>query len=342
MPTDPTPSPAAFEARLAEVQAEAANARGVVEALTAQRDDLKARLEHESAAAERARVQRDRLATQLRALTPGDESTASTTLRAAAPSAGPLPKWSKEDVELRITTDLSPDDLLALLEKWAPWRIEIIFSNGVRTSELETKQPFTLYPLSKMAMLEGVIDLERLRGGAALDIGSNCGYNAFHLASRYAMEVDGIDVETRHLEVAAFLSEVGNLALANFVIGDAQTFLRPRRYDLVLHFGTLYHLPNPLQSLERTAANLRPGGYLALETTCFHANDDRLVKYIRGYFGDDSNFWALSKPVLEDLLELYGFEEVRLVHQIDLEQLDPGLSRALYVARRAPAADVAE
>ena len=33
--------------------------------------------------------------------------------------------------------------------------------------------------------------------------------------------------------------------------------------------GTLYHLPNPVLSLRTTFDNLRPGGYLALETQVY-------------------------------------------------------------------------
>jgi len=323
-----------LKVHLDRISTEAAAAAAALAAVIAEREDVKARLACETAGAARARMERDRLATHLEALTPGDVGEATGSWREPAPHAGPLRAWSTEDVEMRIATELAPHDLRSRLTEWSPWRMEIIFSNGVRTSELETKEPFTLHALNKMAMLESAIDLTRLSGGTALDIGFNCGYNAFHLASNYGMEVDAIDIEQRHLEVARFLSEVGNFPPVDFMIGDAQTFERPDHYDLVLHFGTLYHLPNPVQSLTSTARNLKPGGYLSLETTCFSGSDERQVKYIRGYFGDTSNFWALSKPVLEDLLELHGFEDVMLVHEVDLHQLDPGLSRALYVARK--------
>ena len=64
-----------------------------------------------------------------------------------------------------------------------------------------------------------------------------------------------------------------------------------------LHFGTLYHLPNPVLSLQTTFDNLRSGGYLALETQVYdHPQDPNICYFMHMQNNDKTNFWALSTP----------------------------------------------
>lgn len=233
---------------------------------------------------------------------------------------------------LTITTSLAREPLLEQLRKWQPWRHEICFSNGVKTSDLQTTTPFTRTPLNKINALEAHLPMEDLKGGRALDIGFNAGYNSIYLATRYGMKVTGVDVWDRHKDVAEFLAAQASCESTEFMLHDATTFVRPDTFDLILHFGTLYHLPNPLLSLENCARSLRKGGYLGLETTCYLGSDPSLCKFVWGFNGDRTNFWALSKPVLEDVLRLYGLTDVRLLLEAKMEIYKGEMSRVLYVA----------
>ncbi|MBI2993848.1 MAG: class I SAM-dependent methyltransferase [Gammaproteobacteria bacterium] len=235
---------------------------------------------------------------------------------------------------LTIRTDLDRERLVERLRKWQPWRHEICFSNGVKTSDLETTTPFTRTPLNKINVLEAHLPMSSLSGGTALDIGFNAGYNSVYLASRYGMRVTGVDVWERHKEVAEFLAGQASCKSTEFLLRDATTFLRPDYFDLILHFGTLYHLPNPLLSLENCARSLRKGGYLGLETTCYLGSDPTLCKFVWGFNGDRTNFWALSKPVLESVLRYYGLGEICLLKEARMEIYKGEMSRVLYAARK--------
>jgi len=104
----------------------------------------------------------------------------------------------------------------------------------------------------------------------------------------------------------------------------------------VLHFGTLYHLPNPVLSLQVTFANLRPGGYLALETQVYdHPEDPNICYFMYMQNNDETNFWALSTSVLTKCLELLGFREIQqLLKVVPAQGLAEHMARIILVARK--------
>ncbi len=238
-----------------------------------------------------------------------------------------------------VETTLSKEKLLPLLEKWSPWRMEVTFSNGVSTSDLSRGEIGWVYnqqPLRKLAMLKKHLSFEKLSGKRVLDIGFNLGYNSIHLAANYGMEAVGLDVSEHHKEVAEFLAGLSNVQeKTQFRLGDATFYVEPEGFDFVLHFGTLYHLPNPFLSLENSMKSLRPGGYLALETACYNGEDPTLCKFIRQTYDDTTNFWALSKPVIEEMLELYGAHDVRIVQESEpMNYKELSMSRVLFLAQK--------
>ena len=101
-----------------------------------------------------------------------------------------------------------------------------------------------------------------------LDIGCNIGHNSITAALKYQISAVGIDVVHRYIEVARFLTATAGVS-CEFELASAETFSRPGQFDVVLHFGTLYHLPNPLLSLWRSFENLKLGGYIAIETQVY-------------------------------------------------------------------------
>lgn len=168
-----------------------------------------------------------------------------------------------------------------------------------------------------------------------LDIGCNAGYNSLYAAAKYGLSCVGIDVVPRHIEVSCFLSRIAGIE-AQFLLGSAESFSRREEFDIALHFGTLYHLPNPLLSLKMTFDNLRPGGYLALETQVYDHPDDSSICYFMHMQNDDqTNFWALSTDVLTKCLRLLGFGEIQQCLKIvPAAGLAEYMSRIVFVARK--------
>jgi hypothetical protein len=96
----------------------------------------------------------------------------------------------------------------------------------------------------------------------------------------------------------------------------------------VLHFGTLYYLPNPVPTLQITFDNLRPGGYLALETQVYDHPEHPNICYSMHMRTMTRPTWALSTSVMTKWLELLGFREIR-----DLFKVVPQKGLARHMAR---------
>jgi 2-polyprenyl-3-methyl-5-hydroxy-6-metoxy-1,4-benzoquinol methylase len=247
----------------------------------------------------------------------------------------------RQDLALHIDTNLSVETLRSQLEKWQPWQFEVAFSNGLRTSDLQTREPFNTGPLWKFSVLAARLPMDKLRGKAALDVGFAAGHNSIHLAQEYGMSVTAIDVFDKWFDMARFLASMAKVDRIDFVKASADRYQKPEAFDLILHFGTLYHLPNPLLSLECAYTSLRADGYLGLETTCYTGTDPNQLKFMYGIFGDKTNYFAFSKPTLELLLSIYGFTNIELLNETPMVKTagSEGLSRTIYLAQKGSQID---
>ena len=240
----------------------------------------------------------------------------------------------QDSLVLKLETQISADNLTETLAQYEPWGHRIDFSNGVSTSNLKRRIPFAQNTLQKIKTVEKVIPFEEFRGGQVLDIGCNSGYNSIYLASKYNMYPSGIDVSSRHIEVSNMLSKIANID-ANYVIGNAETYSIKNNFDVILHFGTLYHLPNPLLSLQTTYSNLKKGCYLALETQVYdHPTDKNICYFMHMQNNDKTNFWALSTYVLKKYMEIVGFFDIQELLRVSPALLEENMSRIILVAKK--------
>ncbi len=239
-----------------------------------------------------------------------------------------------KDGFLTLHTTLAPDALREKLKQWEPWSHRVDFDNGVSTRDCARLTLFSERPLANFEFFESAVPFAELAAGRLLDVGCTPGYNSIHAAVKYRFFTTGIDINPRHIQVGRFLASLAG-ASSEFELGSAETFSRPREFDIILHFGTLYHLPNPLLSLRQSFENLKPAGYLALETQVYdHPQDPNICYFMHMQNNDPTNFWALSTQVLKKNLELTGFSEVREVKKITLPFLAEHMARIMIVARK--------
>jgi SAM-dependent methyltransferase len=240
------------------------------------------------------------------------------------------------DDSLVIPVTMEPDALRERLRQMRPyggWRHLIQFTNGVKTSDIEMAKPWSDTPLIKIRMVERAVPDFAKRGGRALDIGCNIGYNSLYLAHAHGMDVVGIDVTNSHLAVCQEFAKLSGLERAKFLMMSAETYCEPDGFDLVVHFGTLYHLRNPMLALEAASRNLKMGGVLALETQCHGEKGALISRYVHGFNDDPSNWWALGDGALRDMLAFCGFDEPVEVFHWTSPLLD-GMYRIIWVMRK--------
>ncbi len=261
---------------------------------------------------------------------------------AVEPRADRLVRWPGDcgakpvsDLPLYIETDLDPDQLRERLRAWAPWRYAIRFSNGVSTTEFEPGEFFVTGPLAKFRLFQDSLP-DDLDGGRALDVGCNIGHNSLHLGRAYGMQVTGVDVSARNIEVARYLATIGGFDRVRFHLADANQFMSARRFDLILHLGTLLFLRDPFTALRNTVKMLRPGGCLALETQSYGdpEDDGTLCKFHLHTSPADRGapWWSLGRSSVANMLRSAGCDRVEIVNEW---QLALHLYRTVFVAYRA-------
>ncbi|SDA89114.1 class I SAM-dependent methyltransferase [Mesorhizobium qingshengii] len=190
-----------------------------------------------------------------------------------------------------------------------------------------------------------------LAGKRVLDVACNCGGFSVHAARGGADYVLGIDIEPHYIEQANLVKEAVDLDNLDFQRLDLMDLDRSKHgmFDLVLFFGILYHLENPVLSLKRISAVA--DHVLAVDTTLMKVPiinrilDRWPMWHMRVVAGVDSNasnittsrwrpaefcqFSPNSRAVI-NLLEYSGFANV--------ERLKPkvsGLEKRYYNGRRA-------
>lgn len=210
-----------------------------------------------------------------------------------------------------IDAAVDKEEVRRVLKAHEPWRHLISFSNGVSTLEFDNFEPFDAKPTYTIQIAER--KLGPLSGyKRALDMGCNAGHNSFYLAARYGTEVVGVDISERHLKVATELARLADIGHCSFLRGSAETFVDPKGFDLIIHFGTLYHLKNPVMALETALKNLRPGGLMLLETHAYGGRGEMRAKLINGLGGDKSNWWALGERAVVELCAIFGARAERV------------------------------
>jgi len=146
------------------------------------------------------------------------------------------------------------------------------------------------------ALLER-IGLDR---GSALDLGCGPGRHALPLA-RAGLQVTAVDTSRRLIEELLGRAEAESLQI-DAQIADMRTFDRPATFDAVMlmwtSFGYFEDEADHARVLERTFANLRPGGWLVidqvgLETLCRSLQPVHLTEF------DDGRL-LVERPLLTD------------------------------------------
>jgi len=237
-----------------------------------------------------------------------------------------------------VVQGVKRDAAMAFLKRHGPWRMELKFDSGPKASDGATFEPFNPAPLNKLRILMEHIPPEAFVGASVLDVGFNVGYNSLFLAQNYSAAVTGIDVTRKHKVVADELAAMTGVNV-EFIIASAEEFERKEAFDVILHLGTLYHLSNPVRALERCFRSLKKQGWFALETICYRASaDPAACKWIHGFSGDRTNFWALGEGAIVSIAQYCGMAELHMILEVWPDVYKREMSRCIWIGQKAAAA----
>lgn len=235
---------------------------------------------------------------------------------------------------LKLETDTSKEDLIGELSRYEPWGHRIDFSNGVSTKDLARRTPFSENTIQKASIAFQHIDKSSLSGKRILDVGCNSGYNSIFSATEFGMRPTGIDYSERHVRVSSLLAKMAGVE-AVFKQANAETYVEDQAFHVVLHFGTLYHLPNPLLALKSSYDNLSNGGWIAIETQIFEGRDENECYFMHMHNNDQTNYWALSPSVMEKYMDFIGFRDIKEVFRVTPRLMEvAGMHRTITIARK--------
>jgi tRNA (mo5U34)-methyltransferase len=192
------------------------------------------------------------------------------------------------------------------------------------------------------------LDAERFAGRSVLDVGAFDGFYSFLAAARGASRVVAVDNEQYVEWVQArfgvtLAGGAGFRAIAELMQSSVDYRLMDaldvrelgERFDVVLCFGILHRVTDPIALLRALADVLEPGGEVVLETygSRLAANAPAIEVHEPGdvYSRDDFVYWGFSPGGLRRLGLIVGLDELEVVEELDVD----GHPRILAVLRAA-------
>ena len=190
---------------------------------------------------------------------------------------------------------------------------------------------------TRLAMLDAELSAsfpDGLKEHTAVDLACHQGYFTMALAERGARHVIGIDARAEHVDDSRLIAEAKGLRNVEIMRGDVHRIdpATVGKHDLVLCFGLIYHLEDPVGAL-RVARSLCKGTCIVETQVVPNMSGPvdwgsyRFVKPLKGVFGIIDETYELHgpemsitgvclAPSLEGLLwimEAIGFRDVHVI-----------------------------
>ena len=193
-----------------------------------------------------------------------------------------------------------------------------------------------------------VLGADRFAGRSVLDVGAFDGFYSFLAEARGATRVVAVDNEqyvdwVRARFGVTLPGGAGFRAIAE-LIGSRVEYRRMdaldvhqlgERFDVVLCFGILHRVTDPIGLLRSLAGVLAPGGEIALEThgSQLRAEAPAIEVHEPGdvYARDEFVYWGFSAEGLRRLGRIVGLHEVEVVDELEVD----GHPRILALLRAA-------
>jgi tRNA (mo5U34)-methyltransferase len=220
-------------------------------------------------------------------------------------------------------TNLSRAEIERQVHALAPW-FHNINLKGVSTAPSHFLGD---YPSIKWRRFADAIPRD-LAGKSVLDIGCNAGFYSMEMKRRGAERVLGLDSEKEYLRQARFAADVNGLDIEFRHMSVYDIGSLGERFDVVLFLGVLYHLRHPLlaldlihehvtsdlllvQSMQRGSEVVEPlqEDYDFWTTKPFGKPGYPKLHFVERRYADDwTNWWIPNRACMEAMLRSAGFE----------------------------------
>lgn len=174
----------------------------------------------------------------------------------------------------------------------------------------------------------GLVDIESLRGlyqfdsvsfdnKSVLDVGCWDGYFSFESEKKGTKEVVSLDNPNYRwggMDGYNFLHDYYN-SNAKFVTGNVYKLkdsLIDKKFDIVLCYGVLYHLSDPLFALKNLFEVCDE--YLILEGIFYDSKNKSMDLIDLGFANDKSNIYKISSGYIDYISKIYGFNVINYVY----------------------------
>lgn len=237
----------------------------------------------------------------------------------------PEPSAAEREVADLLPIGADPKRAQSVRDEVPVWFHTFQLSDGIYTPGIARDHRYRVPALTR----------ERFEGRSVLDIGTFDGFYAFLAEHLGAERVVGIDneqyvdwIEGRFgvtLEPAAGFNSIHELLSSSVDyrrLDAMEVDELGEKFDVILCFGMLHRVTDPLAILTLLAAQLEPGGEILLETYGSHRDADSpaLDVFLPGevYPGDEFVYWGFPVEALRRLGKIAGLAEIEVVDTVEI------------------------
>lgn len=213
------------------------------------------------------------------------------------------------------------EELRAEAERLSPWHFNVRLTDTLATGDANVNRPegapISLIDPEEIRPLLAAIYPKGLSGRTFLDAGCNGGgycVVAKRLGADYAF---GFDARQHWIDQANFLKRTLNLNGIDFEQAPLHEVNLSRDYDICLFKGIFYHLPDPVNALEKICSVSREVVIVDTETDgtrgeyLMRLNPEGVRHLMTGVHG--LAWWPSGPDLIAEILARFGFGESREV-----------------------------
>jgi tRNA (mo5U34)-methyltransferase len=252
-------------------------------------------------------------------------------LAAYASAAGPIEPIPETSPAERVVADVQAigapvADAERVRDSVPLWFHTFALAPGVYTPGIARDHGYRL----------AVLGADRFAGRSVLDVGAFDGFYSFLAEVRGARRVVAVDNEqyvdwVRARFGVTLTGGAGFRAIAGLLASRVEYRRMDvldvpelgERFDVVLCFGILHRVTNPIALLRALADVLTPGGEVVLETygSRLAADAPAIEVHDPGdvYARDDFVYWGFSPEGLRRLARIVGLDELEVIDELEID-----------------------